>query len=92
MQESIIKRRDDAGGHYKGKRWCMRTLQKGRMVQKEGIITGRDDAGGRYKWEGSTRGIVHKEDSIKGGGGGIVQEDITEGRDGAEGEQYKREG
>ena len=32
MQEGIIKGRDDAGGHYKGEGWCMRTLQKGRMV------------------------------------------------------------
>ena len=32
---------------------------------------------------------MHK-DSIKGGG--IVQEDITEGRDSAEGGHYKREG
>ena len=37
--------------------------------------------------------IVHKEDSIKGrGGGGIVQKDITEGRAGADGGYYKREG
>ena len=48
--------RDDAGGHYKGEGWCMRTLLKGGMVRKEGIIkkggmmqedvvNGRDDAG-----------------------------------------------
>ena len=30
----------------------MRTLQKGRMVQKEGNIKGRDDAGGHFKEEG----------------------------------------
>ena len=52
MQENVIKRMDDAGGHYKGEGWCMSTLQKGAMVQKEGIIKGRDDAGGRYKSEG----------------------------------------
>ena len=40
MQEEVIKgrndaghkRRDNAGGHYKGEGWCMRTLQKGRDV------------------------------------------------------------
>ena len=46
---------------YKVEGWCMRTLQKRGMVQKEGIIKGRDDAGGHYKGD--------KEDSIKGGGG-----------------------
>ena len=42
MHEDVIRRRDDAGGHYK----------KVGMVQKKGIIKGRDDAEGRYKKEG----------------------------------------
>ena len=32
-----MKRRDDAGGHYKGEGWCMRTLQKGGMMEKDVI-------------------------------------------------------
>ena len=52
IQEDVIKRRDDARGHYKGEEWCIRTLQKGWMVRKEGIIKARDGAGGQYKWEG----------------------------------------
>ena len=44
MQEDVIKRRDDGGGHYNGKGWCLRKLQKGGIVQEEGIITGGDDA------------------------------------------------
>ena len=50
MKEYVIKRRDDAGGHYKGEGWCMRTLQKWGM--QEDVINGRNDAGGMYKREG----------------------------------------
>ena len=42
MQEDVIKRRDGAGGHYKGEGWSTRTLQKGRDGEK----------GGYYKMEG----------------------------------------
>ena len=37
MQEDLIKRRDAAGGHYKREGWCMRTLQKGGMMQEDVI-------------------------------------------------------
>ena len=49
VQEGIIKERDDAGGHYQRKGWCMRTLQKGIDGEGGGYIKGRHDAGGRYK-------------------------------------------
>ena len=45
MQEDVIKRRDDAEGHYK--------RVKGWMVQKERNIKGRDDEEGQEKREGS---------------------------------------
>ena len=35
---------------------------------------------------------MHKEDNLKRGGGGIMQDDITEGRDVPQGKHYKREG
>ena len=37
QKEGIIKGRDDAGGHYKGEGWRMRTFQKVGMVRKEDI-------------------------------------------------------
>ena len=54
---------------------------------QEDVINGRDDAVGQYKRDRAQGGQYKR-----GGGGRIVQEDITEGRDGAEGGQYKREG
>ena len=49
-------------------KWCMRTSQKGGMVQKEGIIKGRDDAGGHDK------GVKGRK---------VLKEGIVTGRDDA---------
>ena len=58
---------------------------------QEDVINESDGAGGQHKREGSCTRYKSIQNQ-RGGGGGIVQEDITEGRDGEEGGHYKREG
>ena len=60
MQENVIKRWGDAGGHNKGEGWCIRTLQKGGMVQKD-TTKGTDRVhGGQYQRGGIVQRTLQK--------------------------------